>query len=107
MASGSEIMEKIMPKRKQYAKEVEDFIESLGITRMVDRTQQKHRYKFDVDIRKPSAKNGKNVWIYWGSHRDIEKAREKIQENVKSSLGSGGEARIVEAKTGLVLEIWK
>ena len=99
-------MERIIPKRKVYAKEVEDLLD-FGFTRTVDRTQEKHRYKFDVDIRKPSAPKGKNIWIYWGSHHTIEECRKAIQEYVKSNLGSDGEARIVESKTGLIIEYWK
>ena len=100
-------MIKTIPKRKQYAKIVKDLLDTIGICREVARTKQQHKFKFDVDVRSPSAPKDKRHWIYWGSHHNIEKARQKIQEDVKSSLGLDGEARIVESKTGLILEIWK
>jgi hypothetical protein len=99
-------MKRIILKRKTYAKKVKDLTD-FGIIRTVDRTQEMHKYKFDVDVRKPSAPRGRRDWIYWGSHNSIEKCRKAIQEDVKFYLGSDGEARIVDNKTGLVLEYWK
>jgi len=70
---------------------------------IIDRTKTHHDYVYDIDVRKPSAK--KNYWIYWGSHDEIQKARRMIRRNLKKSLGSDAEARIVEAKTGIILEV--
>ena len=89
----------------QYAKKVKDLIDGFGVCRTVDRTKQKHRYPLDVDVRSPTAPRDKRHWIYWGSERNIEACRKKIREDVKSSLGSDAQARIVEAKTGKVLEV--
>lgn len=91
----------------QYAKKVKDLIEGLGICQTIDRTKQKHRYPYDVDVRSPSAPPAKRCWIYWGSHRSIGACIKRIQEDVKSELGDDAQARIVEAKTGKVLEIFK
>ena len=99
-------MKRIKPKRNVYAKVIKD-LTNFGYCREVDRTKENHRYKFDVDCRSPSAPKDKRHWIYWGSHHSIEKCREKISESLKSSLGGDAEARIVENKTGLILEIIK
>jgi hypothetical protein len=89
----------------QYAKKVKDLVDDLGICVTIDRTKQEHRYPYDVDVRSPSAPPAKRCWIYWGSHRSVEACRKKIRGDVKSSLGSDAQARIVEAKTGKVLEV--
>ena len=90
----------------KYAKKVKNLIDELGICVTIDRTKAKHRYPFDIDVRKPSATN-KRYWIYWGSHRSIEACRTKIKKYVKSYLGRDAQARIVEASTGKVLEVIK
>jgi len=91
----------------QYAKKVKDLIDGWGFCITIDRTKQEHKYLFDVDVRSPSAPPDKRFWIYWGSHRTMEACRKKIQEDVKSELGHDAQARIVEAKTGKVLEIFR
>lgn len=90
----------------RYAKKVKDLIDELGVCRTVDRTKQEHKFPLDVDVRSPSAPREKRCWIYWGSHRSVEACRKAIA-HVKPSLGSDTQARIVEAKTGKVLEIFK
>lgn len=84
---------------EEIAKEIFDI--DLGL--IVDRTQAHHQYAYDVDIRSPSAQN--THWVYWGSHNDINKARKMIQNHVKKELGPDAQARIVDAKTGKVLEV--
>lgn len=90
-----------------YAKEIFDVDKGW----IPDRTITPQKYVFDVDIRSPSAPREKRYWIYWGSHNSIEKARKIIGENaafVKKALRDPkAEARIVEHKTGKVLEVIK
>lgn len=90
----------------QYAKKVGDLIDELGVCQVIDRTKQKHKFPFDVDVRSPSAPPEKRGWIYWGSHRTVEACRKAIQKSVKSGLGPDAKARIVEARTGKVLEVF-
>ena len=85
---------------EEFAKEVFD----MDMERVVDRTTAHHKYPYDVDVRSPSAK--KKFWIYWGSHNNIEKARTMIQRHLKKALGDDAQARIVDAKTGKILEVF-
>jgi hypothetical protein len=93
--------------KEQYSKEIFDI--DIGWIR--DRTKTIHKYPYDVDVRSPSAPPEKRHWIYWGSHRSIEKCRSMIgdkAQEVKRLLGDPkAEARIVEAKTGKILEVIK
>ena len=91
----------------KYAKKVKHLIDELGICTTIDRTKEKHRYPFDVDVRKPSAPPDKRYWIYWGSHRTVEACRAEIKKYVKRYLGQNAQARIVEARTGKIIEIIK
>ncbi len=91
----------------RYAKKVKDLIDGLGICTTIDRTKENHRYPYDVDVRSPSAPRERRCWIYWGSHRSIEACRKEIQAHLKSNLGPDAQARIVEAKTGKILEGFK
>lgn len=89
----------------KYAKEIFDTEKGW----IPDRTKTPQKYIFDIDIRSPSAPREKRFWIYWGSHNSIEKARKMIGENaafVKKALSdSKAEARIVEHRTGKILEV--
>lgn len=90
-----------------FAKKVMDYVDGLGTCREIDRTKLKHRFKFDVDIRKPSAPEGRNIWIYWGSHNTMQDCEKKIRKFLKKYLGTDGQARIVESKTGKILKVIK
>jgi len=86
----------------EYAKEVFDV--ERGV---YDRTQEPHRYKIDVDVRKPSAPPEKRQWIYWGSAKDLEQAEKKVEESKSAlfqNIGRDVQVRFVEAKTGVVLK---
>jgi len=98
-------MEEIKTKRKVYAKKVID-LGDLMIPREVDRTKEKHRYKFDVDVRslKSYVPKEKRFWIYWGSHHTIEKCMKEIE---KIDFSDYTDIRVVESKTGLVLKQFK
>jgi hypothetical protein len=88
----------------QYAKKVKNLIEELGICVTIDRTKEKHSYPFDIDVRVSSSPRGR-AWIYWGSQRSIKACRNVIREYLKVNLGHDAQARIVEAKTGRILEV--
>lgn len=99
-------MKEIKHKKKLFAKKVIDLVEPYMIPREIDRTQEKHKYKFDVDVRstKSHVPKDRRHWIYWGSHRTIEKCMEEIK---KSNLSDYTDIRIVDSPTGEVLKQFK
>jgi hypothetical protein len=89
--------------KEEFAFEVFDLDKEIFIHRPIPN----NKFPYDVDIRSPSAPAEKRFWIYWGSHYSIDKAKKMIERNLKKTLGYDAEARIVEAKTGRIIEVIK
>lgn len=64
-----------------------------------DRTKLPHKYPIDIDVIKPTAPPGKQLWVYWGSAKSLEVAIKKARRALKEGL----EARYVEAATGKII----
>jgi len=98
-------MKEIKHKRKVFAKKVIDLGDYM-IPREVDRTEELHKYKFDVDIRsnKSSTPKEKRFWIYLGSHKTLNKCITFIEKNDFSAYT---DVRIVDSYTGEVLKQFK
>jgi len=86
--------------QEEYALEVFD----VDVGFIIDRTKTRHKYPFDVDVRKPSAPKGRNIWIYWGSHHTIEKAKNMINRHLKKSLGADAEDESLKPKA---VKFWR
>jgi len=85
---------------KCYAK----IVFSFDLNRTIDRTKQEHPMgHIDVDFKDPKADNplARN-WVYGGSTKTIDKAKREVgkMKAIKTAI----ECRIVDAKTGEILE---
>ena len=98
-------MKEVKYTKKRYAKKVIDLGDYM-IPNLIDRTEQKNRYKFDIDMRmnKSHISKERRVWVDWGSHYTIEKCMALIE---KTDLKGYTDVRIVESKTGLILKQFK
>ena len=79
-------------------------IYSFDVGHTIDRTKKSHPHgKFDIDFRDLHAENPlAKKWSYGGSSRNIEKARENATSI--QAVGTKVQIRIVDAKTGEILE---
>lgn len=68
----------------------------------IDRTKQRFQFPFNVDARADGSSPAS--WMLWGSGWSIEECKKHIQKDAKLT---GFQFRIVEAKTGRVLEVFK
>jgi hypothetical protein len=70
-----------------------------------DRTLRPHKYPLDIDIYAPKAGNPEaRRWLYVASARTLEKAKKDVQRIVKDVSSRPLKVRIIEAKTGRIIE---
>ena len=96
-------MKEIKHKKKVFAKKVIDLGDYM-IPREIDRTKEKHKWQFDVDIRSDKPSSQDRRWIYLGSHKTIDKCMAFIEKNDFSAYT---DIRIVDSYTGEVLKQFK
>lgn len=110
-------MKEIKLKRKIYAKwrlivQLLNNPLSFGNTFRVDRTKQKDKYKYDIEMKSTKSCVNKNrrIWVYLYSDNSIVKCIKNIKKpnkQTKQILPYYTDLRIVESKTGLVVKQFK
>jgi len=93
-------MDEIKHKKKVFAKKVIDLGDYM-IPKETDRTKEKHKWQFDVDIRMNKSSSQDRRWIYFGSHKTLQKCLEFINKN---NFSDYTDVRIVDSFTGEVLK---